>query len=53
MIQRRCFLPLSYTDKKIIDQKYPEAQVLSDAEDPGMVSFQNRVVRGKSRNADK
>ncbi|KAK7425793.1 hypothetical protein QQZ08_007771 [Neonectria magnoliae] len=36
MIQRRCFLPLSYTDKKIVDQKYPEAQVLSDAEDPGM-----------------
>ncbi|KAH8736283.1 hypothetical protein BGZ61DRAFT_441769 [Ilyonectria robusta] len=35
-IQRRCFLPHSYTDKKTIDEKYPEPVQLSDAEDPGM-----------------
>ncbi|KAH7017044.1 hypothetical protein EDB80DRAFT_634858 [Ilyonectria destructans] len=35
-IQRRCFLPHSYTDKKTIDEKYPEPAQLSEAEDPGM-----------------
>ncbi|KAH7150254.1 hypothetical protein B0J13DRAFT_549816 [Dactylonectria estremocensis] len=35
-IQRRCFLPHSYTDAKTIDEKYPEPPRLSDAEDPGM-----------------
>lgn len=38
MIQRRCFLPSSYTDKKTIDEKYPEPPSLTEAEDPGMVS---------------
>jgi NADH dehydrogenase (ubiquinone) 1 beta subcomplex subunit 8 len=37
-IQRRTFLPDQYTDKKVIDQKYPEPPSLSEAEDPGMVS---------------
>ncbi|EMT60919.1 NADH dehydrogenase (ubiquinone) 1 beta subcomplex 8 [Fusarium oxysporum f. sp. radicis-lycopersici 26381] len=35
-IQRRTFLPDQYTDKKVIDQKYPEPPSLSEAEDPGM-----------------
>ncbi|RSL93020.1 hypothetical protein BHE90_001541 [Fusarium euwallaceae] len=35
-IQRRTFLPASYTDKKIIDAKYPDGPSLSEAEDPGM-----------------
>lgn len=37
-IQRRTFLPDQYTDKKVIDQKYPEGPSLTEAEDPGMVS---------------
>lgn len=49
-IQRRCFLPHSYTDKKTIDEKYPEPAQLSEAEDPGMVSCP--MVEGKSRSAD-
>ncbi|CAG1961571.1 unnamed protein product [Fusarium graminearum] len=35
-IQRRTFLPDQYTDKKVIDQKYPEAPSMTEAEDPGM-----------------
>ncbi|UNI17069.1 hypothetical protein JDV02_003448 [Purpureocillium takamizusanense] len=34
--QRRAFTPASYTDKKTLDEKYPDRQVLSEAEDPGM-----------------
>lgn len=37
-IQRRTFLPASYTDKKVIDAKYPDGPSLTEAEDPGMVS---------------
>jgi len=37
-IQRRTFLPEQYTDKKVIDAKYPEPPSLTEAEDPGMVS---------------
>lgn len=37
-IQRRAFLPNQYTDKKIIDEKYPEPPRLSAAQDPEMVS---------------
>lgn len=36
-IQRRCFLPHAYSDKKIIDEKYPAPPSLTEAEDPGMV----------------
>ncbi|KAH6958085.1 hypothetical protein BKA59DRAFT_236240 [Fusarium tricinctum] len=35
-IQRRTFLPDQYTDKKVIDAKYPEAPRMTEAEDPGM-----------------
>lgn len=38
MIQRRCFLPNSITDKSIIEEKYPDPPQLTDAEDPNMVS---------------
>ncbi|GJN66151.1 hypothetical protein PLIIFM63780_003620 [Purpureocillium lilacinum] len=34
--QRRAFTPASYTDKKTLDEKYPDRPVLSEAEDPGM-----------------
>lgn len=37
-IQRRTFLPEQYTDKKVIDAKYPEPPSMTEAEDPGMVS---------------
>lgn len=47
-IQRRTFLPDQYTDKKVIDQKYPEAPSMTEAEDPGMVS--NRQLEGEPRN---
>lgn len=42
-IQRRCFLPHAYTDKKTIDEKYPEPPSMTEAEDPGMVSSDMRA----------
>ncbi|KYK56096.1 hypothetical protein DCS_08062 [Drechmeria coniospora] len=36
MVQRRTFLPSSYSDKRVLDGKYPDRQVLSEAEDPEM-----------------
>lgn len=36
--QRRGFLPHSYTAKKTVDEKFPEAPHMSEAEDPGQVS---------------
>ncbi|KAI0903253.1 hypothetical protein F4823DRAFT_619335 [Ustulina deusta] len=36
IVQQRTFLPESFNDKKLIDQKYPDHPNLSDAEDPGM-----------------
>ncbi|KAK7970163.1 NADH:ubiquinone oxidoreductase 20.1kD subunit [Apiospora saccharicola] len=36
MIQRRCFLPNSITDKTITEEKYPDPPMLTDAEDPNM-----------------
>jgi NADH dehydrogenase (ubiquinone) 1 beta subcomplex subunit 8 len=47
-IQRRTFLPDQYTDKKVIDQKYPEAPSMSEAEDPGMVSDRRYEEEPKS-----
>ncbi|KAJ2969069.1 hypothetical protein NUW58_g10076 [Xylaria curta] len=35
IIQQRTFLPDSFSDKKIIEQKFPDQPVLSEAEDPG------------------
>ncbi|KAH0491132.1 hypothetical protein TgHK011_002574 [Trichoderma gracile] len=35
-IQRRGFLPSQFSDKKVIDEKYPEFPRLSEAQDPGM-----------------
>lgn len=37
VVQRRGFLPASLSDRKVIDAKYPERQITSEAEDPGMV----------------
>ncbi|KAK7988252.1 carboxymethylenebutenolidase [Apiospora arundinis] len=36
VIQRRCFLPNSLTDKSIVEEKYPDPPKLTDAEDPNM-----------------
>jgi NADH dehydrogenase (ubiquinone) 1 beta subcomplex subunit 8 len=36
-IQRRGFIPSQYSDKKILDEKYPDPQTLSAAQDPEMV----------------
>lgn len=36
-IQRRGFLPSQFSDKKVIDEKYPDFPRLSEAQDPGMV----------------
>ncbi|KAJ4855000.1 NADH-ubiquinone oxidoreductase ASHI subunit (CI-ASHI or NDUFB8) domain-containing protein [Trichoderma breve] len=35
-IQRRGFLPSQFSDKKVIDEKYPDFPRLSEAQDPGM-----------------
>ncbi|KAM0487074.1 hypothetical protein ACHAPX_000342 [Trichoderma viride] len=35
-IQRRGFLPSQFSDKKLIDEKYPDPVRPSEAEDPGM-----------------
>lgn len=40
--QRRTFLPYQFTDKKIIEEKYPEPPSMTEAEDPEMVCS-NRV----------
>ena len=37
-VPRRGYMPTSYTDKRVLDEKFPDRQVLSEAEDPGMVS---------------
>lgn len=37
VVQQRGFLPASLSDRKVIDAKYPERQITSEAEDPGMV----------------
>ena len=37
--QRRTFFPVDYTDKKLLDEKYPEGPKLSAAQDPDMVSY--------------
>ncbi|KAF4509294.1 hypothetical protein G6O67_005563 [Ophiocordyceps sinensis] len=34
--QRRSFLPLHLSDRKVLDEKYPDRQQLSEAEDPDM-----------------
>ncbi|KAF7561416.1 hypothetical protein G7046_g2725 [Stylonectria norvegica] len=34
IIQRRTFLPAVYTDKKTVDEKFPEAPSMTEAEDP-------------------
>lgn len=39
IVQRRGFLPPQYSDKKILDEKYPGPPQLSAAEDPEMVRF--------------
>lgn len=36
-IQRRGFLPSQFSDKKVIDEKYPDPVRPSETEDPGMV----------------
>jgi NADH dehydrogenase (ubiquinone) 1 beta subcomplex subunit 8 len=36
-IQRRTFLPSSFSDKKVYDEKFPDLPKLSAAEDPEMV----------------
>jgi NADH dehydrogenase (ubiquinone) 1 beta subcomplex subunit 8 len=36
-IQRRTYLPSSFSDKKVYEEKYPDAPKLSAAEDPEMV----------------
>ncbi|KAI1428117.1 hypothetical protein F5Y12DRAFT_711432 [Xylaria sp. FL1777] len=36
IIQQRTFLPESFNNKKIIDEKYPDHPTFTDAEDPNM-----------------
>lgn len=48
IIQRRTFFSVDYTDKKLLDQKYPEGPDLSPAQDPEMVSYGHRN-RGRRR----
>ena len=38
IVQRRGFLPTQYSDKKTLDEKYPDPPQMSAAEDPDMVS---------------
>jgi NADH dehydrogenase (ubiquinone) 1 beta subcomplex subunit 8 len=35
IVQQRTFLPESLTDRKIVEEKYPDHPTLSEAEDPG------------------
>jgi NADH dehydrogenase (ubiquinone) 1 beta subcomplex subunit 8 len=37
-IQRRTYLPSEYTDKKILDEKFPDPPSMTAAQDPDMVS---------------
>ena len=37
IVQRRGYLPTQYSDKKILNEKYPDPPSLTEAEDPGMV----------------
>lgn len=37
IVQRRGYLPTQYSDKKVLDEKYPDPPSLTEAEDPGMV----------------
>lgn len=38
-------MPTSYTDRKTLDEKFPDRQVLSEADDPGMVSCSTACAR--------
>lgn len=42
IVQRRGYLPTQYSDKKVLDEKYPDPPSLTEAEDPGMVRDINR-----------
>jgi hypothetical protein len=42
IIQQRTFLPASLSDRKILDEKFPEHPTLSEAEDPEMVGYRTQ-----------
>lgn len=44
IVQRRCFLPSHYSDKKTLDEKYPEPPQMTEAEDHGMVSCRQTAL---------
>jgi NADH dehydrogenase (ubiquinone) 1 beta subcomplex subunit 8 len=37
IVQQRTFIPDSINSKRLVDEKYPDALRLSEAEDPGQV----------------
>lgn len=37
LVQQRTFIPPSINSKAVIEEKYPDDPILTDAEDPGMV----------------
>jgi NADH dehydrogenase (ubiquinone) 1 beta subcomplex subunit 8 len=43
IIQQRGYLPPQYTDRKILEEKYPDPPNLSPAQDPDMVSVERRL----------
>ena len=40
VIQQRGYLPPQYTDRRILEEKYPDPPQLSAAQDPDMVSVE-------------
>jgi NADH dehydrogenase (ubiquinone) 1 beta subcomplex subunit 8 len=39
IVQRRTFMPAQYSDKKVLEEKYPDPPSMTAAEDPEMVSL--------------
>lgn len=46
IVQRRGYLPEHYSDKRILENKFPEPPSLTEAEDPGMVRHTCASSRG-------
>lgn len=45
IIQRRAFIPSSYTDEKTVNEKFPDGPArLNPAQDPDMVSHQTSAL---------
>lgn len=43
-VQRRTFLPADFSERKVLDAKYPEGPRMTAAQDPEMVSDAMRAI---------